>query len=243
MIFHRSTQATDFGQRQRGAVLFVSLMFLIIIALLAITSSGTSIMEERMTGGLRNRQLSSFSAETGLRAAEVRLWTAAASNNPIVSCGGLGGGTPLFGVYCYDAQKPIAGVQNFRTKRVASTFAADSASGTLLTSVYTGAVDLANPGAPADLSSKLASNPYVLIEDLGAETDVPIGNAGGPMPAGDDRQQHDNGDNTYGGGGPSSASPGSGPAVKHLFRITSRSLGGTDSVMRVVESTFAAPTK
>lgn len=43
---------------QRGAVLFVALVFLILLTLLALTATSTSILQEKMTGGMRNRQLS-----------------------------------------------------------------------------------------------------------------------------------------------------------------------------------------
>jgi len=199
---------------QRGAVLFVALMFLVIIALLAVTSSGTSIMEERMTGGMRNRQLATMAAETALRAGERSLWTAVASGNPILACGGQFGGAPLFNVYCYD-KDDVAGLKTFRTSKQASTFAVDSAKGRPL-SAFTGAPNLAAPVPTADLTSKVAANPYVLIQDLGPEGD---------------NAQHDNRADRCCGG----------PPPKHLYRVTARSVGGTDTVMRVLETTFAAP--
>ena len=232
MKFVCNVRSASFVRHQRGAVLFVSLMFLVIIALLAITSSGTSIMEERMTGGLRNRQLSTFSAETALRAAEVKLWSSAALPTPTTLCV-ASTGTPIFGVYSYNARNPNLAVRKFRTSHVASTFVADSAAGKPLTSMYSGIVDLANPGAAADLSSKVVANPYVLVEDLGEEACVPLGTSPG-MDC--DAKQHDS-RSGYGPGAP----PGQQPPPKHLFRITARSQGGTDAVMRIVESTFAAP--
>ena len=55
-------------RRQRGAVLFVALVFLVLLTLLAVAGMGTSILQERMTGGMRNSQLAQMGAETGLRA-------------------------------------------------------------------------------------------------------------------------------------------------------------------------------
>ncbi len=61
-------------RQQRGAVLFVSLIFLILLTLLALTAASTSILQERMTGGMRNRQLSLIGAENGVRGGEAFLW-------------------------------------------------------------------------------------------------------------------------------------------------------------------------
>ncbi len=43
--------------RQHGAVLFVALVFLLLLTLLGVTASSTSVLQERMTGGMRNAQL------------------------------------------------------------------------------------------------------------------------------------------------------------------------------------------
>ena len=41
-------------RQQGGAVLFVALVFLILLTLLALTATGTSILQEKMTGNMRN---------------------------------------------------------------------------------------------------------------------------------------------------------------------------------------------
>lgn len=61
-------------QQQRGAVLFVALVFLILLTLLALTATSTSILQERMTGGMRNQQLGFMGAETVVRGGETFLW-------------------------------------------------------------------------------------------------------------------------------------------------------------------------
>ena len=48
---HRIPTMTT-GRHQHGAVLFVALVFLILITLLALTATGTSILQEKMTGGM-----------------------------------------------------------------------------------------------------------------------------------------------------------------------------------------------
>ena len=66
---------------QRGAVLFVALVFLLLLTLLGVTASSTSILQERMTGGMRNAHLAGIGTESGLRGGEVDLWAAAARSN------------------------------------------------------------------------------------------------------------------------------------------------------------------
>src|SRR6185312_4223619 len=67
--------------RERGAVLFVALVFLLLLTLLGLTASSTSILQERMTGGMRNAQLAAMGTESALRGGEVDLWTAAARSS------------------------------------------------------------------------------------------------------------------------------------------------------------------
>ena len=50
----RRTFSFPCPHRQQGAVLFVALVFLVLITLLGLTAASTSILQERMTGGMRN---------------------------------------------------------------------------------------------------------------------------------------------------------------------------------------------
>ena len=91
--------------RQRGAVLFVSLVFLVLITLLALTAASTSVMQERMTGGLRNGQLALMGSESTARSVEWLIWNK--SNNATsnkLHCGATGGDD-----FCYQASN-ITGV-------------------------------------------------------------------------------------------------------------------------------------
>jgi len=83
------------GAGQRGAILIVSLILLLIMTVLALTVSQTSRMQERMAGNARDSDLSFQAAEAGLRSAEKFLW--AQVNQPI-ACG-----TPPCTVYQRDA--------------------------------------------------------------------------------------------------------------------------------------------
>ena len=56
--------------RQRGAVLIVSLIFLLVVTLIAVGSMRDTILEEKMAGNTRDRNLAFQSAESGMREAE-----------------------------------------------------------------------------------------------------------------------------------------------------------------------------
>lgn len=58
--------------RQAGAALITSLVFLTILTILGMSSLGTALLESRMAGNARDRNLAFQAAETGLRDAE--LW-------------------------------------------------------------------------------------------------------------------------------------------------------------------------
>ncbi|TVQ38948.1 MAG: hypothetical protein EA370_05305 [Wenzhouxiangella sp.] len=57
--------------RQRGAALFVALIMLLILTLLGLSSSNSSILQERMVANTFERQLAFQRAEAGLRQLEV----------------------------------------------------------------------------------------------------------------------------------------------------------------------------
>jgi len=67
--------------QQRGAILIVSLILLLIMTVLALSVSQTSRMQERMAGNARDSDLSFQAAEAGLRDAEAYLW--ARTSQPI----------------------------------------------------------------------------------------------------------------------------------------------------------------
>ena len=57
-------------RNERGAVLIVGLLILVILTMLGITAMQTSTLEERMAGNLSSRELAFQAAEAGLRAGE-----------------------------------------------------------------------------------------------------------------------------------------------------------------------------
>lgn len=58
---------------QRGAALFISLMFLIILTLIGLSAANVGIMQERMAGNVRDTNVAFQQAEASLRAVEQRL--------------------------------------------------------------------------------------------------------------------------------------------------------------------------
>ena len=143
-------------QAQRGAVLIVALIFLLLITILAMSSSGTSLMQLRLVGGLRNSQMADFGAESAVRGAEWRLWTA--SINTPLACTSNGPSC-----YIYDAATPNTVVDTFRNSPGwvpdgGTTYSA----GTMTT-------------ASSDKTFQLTQDPVYMIEDLGVETPPGIG--------------------------------------------------------------------
>jgi len=61
--------------RQQGAILIVSLLLLLVMTLIGITAMNTTVLEEKMAGNSRQRQLAFQSAEAALRHAENWLFT------------------------------------------------------------------------------------------------------------------------------------------------------------------------
>ncbi|MEO5625215.1 MAG: PilX N-terminal domain-containing pilus assembly protein [Dokdonella sp.] len=200
---------------QRGAVLFVALIFLILLTLLALTATSTSILQEKMTGGMRNRQLGLMGSESGLRGGEAFLWNLsfnAATGQPLPPC--ATGVTYAAGSNCVYRPGPHTGaidasVQDFRTKQTWITGAPAGAP------VY--ARTLTGLAAPFDTAS-LAAQPLLSIEDLGA--DVPPGSGGQSGIIDPERQ--------------------GGPGTGWLYRITSRSQGGSQAVVDAAESVFSS---
>lgn len=140
---------------QRGAVLVVALIFLLLLTILAISSSGRSLLQERMAGGLRNAQQAELSAQTALRGAEWKLWTSTSNLSAPLNCG-----SGIFtDCYTFDPNAPIVNVVNFRSKQGWVTQGATSYKGSDGSKDYAAASD----------NSKLAKNPLYMIEDMGVE--------------------------------------------------------------------------
>lgn len=160
-VFVARAPRAAFARAQRGAVLVVALIFLLLLTMLAISASGRSLLQERMAGGLHNAQQAEMSAQTALRGAEWKLWTSTSNITAPLTCG-----TGIFtDCYIFDPANPITNVVNFRTQQgwvTAGSTEYKGYSGTGYTSTTTG---------------HLADNPRYIIEDLGVE--LPPGISGG----------------------------------------------------------------
>ena len=141
---------------QRGVVLVVALIFLLLITILAISASGTSLMQLRLVGGLRSSQMADFGAESAARGAEWRLWTASITTP--LACTTTGPSC-----YKYDPATPNTVVETFRNS---PGWVADGATtysaGTLTTE-------------STDKTFKLTQDPVYMIEDLGVEVPPGLG--------------------------------------------------------------------
>lgn len=60
-------------RRQRGAVLIISMLLLVVMTVLALTASQATQMQERMAGNARDLDLAFQAGEAGLRAAETHI--------------------------------------------------------------------------------------------------------------------------------------------------------------------------
>jgi type IV pilus assembly protein PilX len=206
---------------QRGVVLMVALIFLVLLTILAISASGRSLLQERMAGGLHNAQMAEMSADTALRGAEWRLWTSTTklTSTPLL----CGTGVLAGNCYRYDpSNSTLYGADGIVTKfRTSPTWSNWTGSQAQVYQGPSGSVDYTDVDS-AHVTMKLAHNPVYIIEDMGVE--LPPGVSGG---------LHESGATGYGSGGAGSTS-------RHVYRITARATGGDQNTVRVLESTFAA---
>ena len=66
---------TRTARRQRGAILFISLVMLLLMTIIGVTAMNNVTMEERMAGNLRNSDMAFQAAEAALRTGEAWLDT------------------------------------------------------------------------------------------------------------------------------------------------------------------------
>jgi type IV pilus assembly protein PilX len=198
-------------RRQHGAALFLALTFLLLLTILAVTASSTSIMQERMVGGMRNRQLGLIGAENTLRGGEEALWNLNFSNlrQPFPPC--VGNPTNVACAMKLERNGTLSTwAQTFRTSRTWLDPANDGAR----------SYSRSMTGLTGDqITANLATQPRFIVESLGT---ISPGGKGGQ----EGFSQRHKGDASAG--------------KLVMYRITARSQGGTDSVIRVAESYYAA---
>lgn len=204
--------------RQRGAVLLVALIFLVLLTLLAIGASSGSLLQQRMVAATRSAQLATMSADTALRGAEWNIWSTASVIGGHLTCysGSIDATT---GCVRYDPASPLYGATGDVTAFRTGNNKWLSLTGPITYKGPGGGTDYTNQ--PSYLTANIAENPQYLIEDMGRV--LPPGS--GP--------QHESGDTGPMNGGP-------GHIDIHIFRITARATGGNKNTVRVVQSTFDA---
>jgi type IV pilus assembly protein PilX len=87
--------------RERGASLFVALIFLVVMAMLGVTLANVTNMEERMAGNTRDRDLALQAAEAALRAAELKLAGAVFRDGPFPAFDAERGNDAAFWEGCF----------------------------------------------------------------------------------------------------------------------------------------------
>ncbi len=184
------------ASRQRGVVLAVGLILLLVMSLVMIIAMSGSILQERMAGALRNESIADVGADTALRDGELWVWKQVEA---------LGGQLPP---PANDTTIPfLPRSVTARNFRVANGW-------------VTGGNAFGTGGAgisftPTDYY-KMAQTPAYTVELLG---DAGLG-SGKENP-----ESHVKG------------APGT--ETFYYYRITGRSTGGTQGVVRVAESTFS----
>jgi len=200
---------------QRGAVLFVALVFMVLITLLGLTAAASSVLQERMTGGLRNSQLSLMGAETTVRGVEWMIWNRSNIGNNKLQCGATGGSDTCYSVSNVTGSSLVSTkVGAFRAQQGWPS----STSGDGATTLSTSLTSLTGN----QVSATLAQQPRYIIEDLGVVLPPGSSTSGG------------------GGGRLPINSGGSQNQTLSAFRITSRSTGGNQGSVASVESYFVA---
>lgn len=136
--------------RQRGAVLFVSLIILLALSLVAISTANTALLEQKMTSATRNMQLARLAADSALNEAKVRVSEMAGVYGAAAVCAHLrcfirAPGAPYAAEELMQTEPAQAAMNPFR-------------------------LDLTQLQGP-DASARLAASPAYLIEDLGATTE------------------------------------------------------------------------
>lgn len=204
---------------QRGAALLVSLIFLLLLTILALSASSRSLLQERMAGSLRNAQQAQMAANAALRAAEWQIWSRTSQVGKYMDCQN-GQVSSDDGCVVYNASNTsmygaTGTVTNFQTSAGWITTGAHT---------YTGPTGTGYTSSSSTLTTdyrQLAQNPVYIIEDMGLEL---------PPGAG---TQHE-----AGATGPTGSGPGQ--INTHVFRITARATGGSPNSISVLQSTFDA---
>lgn len=97
------------GCHERGVVLIVSLIMLLLMTIIGVSGMQSTTLEEKMAGNMRNKNLAFQAAESALEAGEIFLGTkkSAELSALVFSCAGTDGLFTQSGVCSGTATKPI----------------------------------------------------------------------------------------------------------------------------------------
>lgn len=143
-----SARAARFSRwrRQRGVVLFVSTIILLVLSLLAVAMAKNAVIENKMVTSARNAQLAQLAADSAMSDARVRIAQIAARNGAKAVCASLR-------CTARDAAAPVDPVAYMRTPSA-------------LAAANPFRIDLAKLNN-ADATAQLAASPVYVVEDLG----------------------------------------------------------------------------
>lgn len=162
-------------ERQRGIVLVLALIFLLLSTLLATGAISQALLQERMAGGQRHAQMAAIAAESALHGAEWRLWKAAAMGE--LHCGSA----PMVDCHVYDPMHPNVWANAFRREPEWVIEGATEYRGSDGRHDFKTLLGIGLNG-DARKTAVLAKNPMYLIEQIG-----PLWPAGAVTTAGADR--------------------------------------------------------
>lgn len=206
--------APPFPRYQAGAALAVGMILLIVLSLSLVVAFRASVLQERMAGGFRNESLSEAAAESALRAGEQWLWNWIVANpaRPL---------RPGETAFVRGPATVDAAADAFRNNREWLADGAEYGDTSIVSSSY----------------GELAHQPRFQIEVSGEETRINYSSTGGGagVISGASLVSH-----TGGGYAGSGGSGGGASGLVLYYRITARGAGGTEGVVRVLESTFTS---
>ena len=153
------------SRRQRGAVLFVCLVILLILTPLAIVTVNSSLAEAKMVSGMRNMQLASFAANSALSEAKSRISRTAKIYGADKVC-----------------QHIVCAIRTPESSNNAADFMKSEAAKIAMCRYR---LDMASLNG-ADESAKLAESPTYVIEDIGSTKPDPDLPGTEPEPASHD---------------------------------------------------------
>jgi len=144
--------------RQKGSVLLLSLIMLLLLTLVAVAGMQGTILQERMTGNLRDRDLAFQAAEAGLRQAEAFI-----RNNPATVYGNSSG---LYQVN--NANRPDWRTRTITAGNGAITYVGDFPGVAAQPTYYIEEISTLQPaGTETEAGTAVPPSPYFRITSLG----------------------------------------------------------------------------